>query len=243
LSETSSTTRRNPGSPRDLGRRAVNAFVERAAERVPAGSLVLDLGAGEGWYRGHFPDRRYYAVDLALGDRRWDYGGLDILADLHRLPFREGVADAVLTTQTLEHLVDPGEYLLEIARVLRPGGTLHLTAPQSFREHQAPHDYWRFTQYSLRMLAEKAGLEAIEVEALGGYFAFMGDRFPAFHRYMFSNKRKLRWRILTAPISLLSRPFFTRFLPWMCAKLDPLDTKRTWVNGYGLHARKPGGAS
>ncbi len=129
-----------------------------------------------------------------------------------------------------------------MARVLKPGGVFYATAPQGFREHQAPHDYWRFTRYSLRMLAEEAGLGDVEVEVLGGYFAFMGDRLPAFHRYLFSNQRALPWRILTLPLSLVSRPFFTLLLPWLCARLDGLDDKRTYANGYGLRARKAGRA-
>lgn len=217
----------------------MNRFVERAAAAVPPGARVLDLGAGEGWYRGNFEGRRYVAVDFALGDRRWDYGGLDVRADLQRLPFRDGAADAILSTQTLEHLRDPRAFFAEAARTLRPGGTLFVTAPQGFREHQAPHDYWRYTRYSLRMLAEEAGLRDVEVEVLGGYFAFMGDRLPAFHRYLFSNRRALGWRILTAPLSLLSRPFFTLLLPWACARLDRLDDKGTYANGYGMRARRP----
>jgi SAM-dependent methyltransferase len=219
----------------------VGEFVARAAAAIPAGAVVLDLGAGEGRYRERFGGRRYWAVDLALGDARWDYGGLDVLADLHRLPFRDRSADAVVATQTLEHLRDPRAFFAEAARVLRPGGSLFLTAPQGFREHQAPHDYWRFTRYSLRMLAEEAGFRDAEVEVLGGYFAFMGDRLPAFHRYLFSNRRALPWRVLTLPLSLLSRPFFTLLLPWLCARLDRLDDKRTYANGYGLRARAGGG--
>jgi SAM-dependent methyltransferase len=181
-------------------------------------------------------------VDLALGDARWDYGGLDVLADLHSLPFRDGVADAVLATQTLEHLRDPRRFLAEAARVLRPGGRLFLTAPQGFREHQAPHDYWRFTRYSLRMLAEEAGFAEVEVEVLGGYFAFMGDRLPAFHRYLFPRRRALALRILLLPLALASKVLFAWVAPRACALLDPLDAKRTYANGYGLRARRGGAA-
>jgi SAM-dependent methyltransferase len=202
---------------------------------------VLDCGAGEGWYRDRFDGRRYFAVDLALGNPQWNYGGLDVLADLHRLPFRDRCADAVLSTQTLEHLREPRAFFAEAARVLRPGGALWLTAPQSFREHQAPHDYWRFTRFSLRMLAEEAGFRAVEVEALGGYFAFMADRFPAFHRYLFPRSRALPWRILAFPLVLFSKPLFAWILPWICARLDRLDAKRTYVNVYGLRARTAGG--
>ena len=232
--------RRNPGSRLDLGRRAVGAFVDRAAAETPPGALVLDCGAGEGWYRDRFEGRRYFAVDLALGNPRWDYGDLDVLADLHRLPFRDRCADAVISTQTLEHLREPRAFFAEAARVLRPGGRLYLTAPQGFREHQAPHDYWRFTRYSLRMLAEEAGLRDVEVEALGGYFAFMGDRLPAFHRYLFPKSRALPLRILALPLVLVSKPLFAWILPWLCARLDFLDAKRTYANVYGLRARAPG---
>jgi len=218
----------------------VNRFVERAALAVPRGARVLDLGAGEGWYRPLFEGRRYAAVDFALGDPRWDYGGLDVRADLHHLPFRDGCADAVVTTQTLEHVRDPRVFLREAARVLRPGGRLFLTAPQAFREHQAPHDYWRFTRYSLAMLAEEAGLGEVEVEALGGYFAFMGDRLPAFHRHLFPKGRNILLRALLLPFSAASRVFFVWICPFLCARLDPLDRRRTWTNGYGMRARKPG---
>jgi SAM-dependent methyltransferase len=179
---------------------------------------------------------------MAVGDARWDYGGLDVRADLHRLPFRDGVADAVITTQTLEHLADPQVFLHEVRRVLRPGGDLFLTAPQSFREHQAPHDYWRFTRYGLRLLAERAGFEAVEVEPLGGYFAFLADRLPAFHRHLFPNTRPVALRALLLPLSVPSRVAFGWVLPLVVGWLDPLDRKRTWTSIYGLRARAPGGA-
>jgi hypothetical protein len=92
------------------------------------------------------------------------------------------------------------------------------------------------------MLAEEAGMDGIEVEDLGGFFAFLGDRMPAVHRYLFPRNRALAWRVLTFPLVLLSKPLFAWILPPVCSWLDPLDRKRTWVNGYGLRARARGGA-
>src|SRR5512135_3213753 len=52
-------------------------------------SLVLDAGAGEGRYRRFLEHTRYLAVDFGEGDEAWDYSALDVVADLHHLPFAQ----------------------------------------------------------------------------------------------------------------------------------------------------------
>jgi SAM-dependent methyltransferase len=224
---------------RDVNRWAVSTFVERVARELPPGARVLDAGAGEGRYRPLFARQEYVAVDLAVGDPDWDYGSVSVMADLVRLPFGEGSFDHVVTTQTLEHLPEPGAFLVEAARALRPGGTLWLTAPQSFRLHQAPHDYYRYTEFGLRYLIERAGLEVVSVEAQGGYFWFLADAVRPLHRRLFGKERGLLWRILTAPLALVSKLVLTRLLPMALFRLDRLDGKRTMTTGHQAVARKP----
>ena len=52
-----------------------------------------------------------------------------ILCDLADIPVEDARFDHVLLTQVLEHLPEPATVLGELHRVLRPGGTLWLTAP------------------------------------------------------------------------------------------------------------------
>jgi SAM-dependent methyltransferase len=226
---------------RDVNRHAVTEFVRRTAVSIPEGARVLDAGAGEARYRRFFAGRRYLAVDLAIGDPEWDYGGLDVLADLTRLPFPDASFDHVLTTQTLEHLAEPAAFLAEAARVLRPGGRIHLTAPQCQKLHQAPHDYYRYTEFGLRHLLSNAGFVVESVTAQGGYLAFLADAIRPLHRKLFGRERSLAWRILAAPVIPVSKLLFTRLVPLCLLHLDPLDTKRAMTTGHEAVARKPGG--
>ena len=52
-----------------------------------------------------------------------------------RLPYEDGTWDLVLLTEVVEHLADPSGLLREVARILRPGGHLILTAPNIQRLH------------------------------------------------------------------------------------------------------------
>lgn len=53
----------------------------------------------------------------------------DVRLDLCRLPFPTGHFDAVLCNHVLEHVLDDGAALLELHRVLRPGGWACLQSP------------------------------------------------------------------------------------------------------------------
>lgn len=200
---------------------------------------MLDAGAGEAPYRALLAHASYVALDDGRGDPRWDYRGLNVSGDLLRMPFRDAAFDHVLCTETLEHLTDPQVFLCEVARVLRPGGRLHLTAPLTFKEHQQPHDYFRYTRYGLALLLGRAGLVAEAVEPEGGYFAMLGDKVQPLHRQLFRKDRALVWRILFLPLHPFSLLLFTVLAPALCAWLDPLDTKRIHTTGFLVTARRP----
>lgn len=61
--------------------------------------------------------------------------------------------------------------------MLRPGGRLILTAPQSWREHEEPNDYFRFTRFGLRHLCKHAGLRPQTIRAVGYAWSHVGQSF------------------------------------------------------------------
>lgn len=204
---------------------AIDDAVSQFAASLPAGSRVLDAGAGEGQYRTHFAHTRYVGIDLAVGDVKWNYSRLDVLGDLTAMPFATGTFDGCLNVVTLEHVREPGRVLDELARTLRTGGRLLLVVPQDWEVHQAPHDYYRYTRYGVRHLLEKAGFAEIVVEAGGGYFRLMGRRMLNGIGF-FKGLWMLPAALVLAPAGLLF-PLF-----------DGFDSNRDFTLGYICTARK-----
>lgn len=115
---------------------------------------ILDYGCGGSPYRSLFPGATYHRADLAGGaDLDFEFGGDS------KLPEEIGGYDLVLSSQVLEHVIEPEVYLAECMRVLRPGGRLLVTTHGTFWDHACPHDYWRWTAYGLDRAVRNAGFE------------------------------------------------------------------------------------
>jgi len=102
--------------------------------------------------------------------------GPDVLYDGTRLPFEAATFDTVISTEVLEHTSDPAALVAEMARVLKPRGTVILTAPFAFRLHEEPYDYFRYTPHGLASLFERAGLRIVETRPFGGVFSVVGHK-------------------------------------------------------------------
>jgi SAM-dependent methyltransferase len=146
------------------------------AEHAPlARGLLLDVGAGQQPYAALFAPYvdRIVALEFPGPSLR---DGVDVIGDAQTLPIRTGRVDTVLCVEVLEYLPDPRRAIAELARVLRPGGRLLLTAPQLRGESTEPDDYWRFGHPGLRLLARDAGLDEVRITPCGGVFAAYGQR-------------------------------------------------------------------
>jgi 2-polyprenyl-3-methyl-5-hydroxy-6-metoxy-1,4-benzoquinol methylase len=112
---------------------------------LPAESF-LDAGCGDGRFLAALPDlgplpARVVGVDIAdsildTARRATAAAGVEaelVRANLERLPLEDAEFDVVVSIQVLEHLLDPAAGVRELARVLRPGGTLLLTTDNRAR--------------------------------------------------------------------------------------------------------------
>lgn len=100
---------------------------------------VLDLGCGDGMFGRILFDNEGgaidFGIDLAADDilqaRKTKVYRLLQVADIQRLPFAENSIGSIFSNSVFEHLEDIDSALSEAARVLRPGGKLALTSPNS----------------------------------------------------------------------------------------------------------------
>jgi SAM-dependent methyltransferase len=147
--------------------------------------LVHDIVASSGYARGRL-------LDVGCGNRPYqpwlrgvtEYVGIDVnyktgsptvSAVACALSFADASFDTVFSTQTLEHVEAPHLVVAEMARVLRPGGYLIVTAPQTWRLHEKPYDFYRYTPFGLRYLLEHNGLRVVHMKAQGGVWATVGQ--------------------------------------------------------------------
>lgn len=128
---------------------------------------VLDVGSAV-VAGGHESNREAFA------NPNWHYVGLDIEAgpnvDLivaEPYDWREvadGSYDLVTCSQVFEHTEFFWITILEIGRVLKPGGLAFIVAPGSGPLHRYPVDCWRFYDDGMPALAKWADLDVLDAQ-------------------------------------------------------------------------------
>jgi SAM-dependent methyltransferase len=163
-----------------------DAWVERVVSELPKGARLLDAGAGECQYKKFCGHLRYVSQDLAeytghgnsIGLQRanWDTSAVDIICDITAIPEPDAAFDAILCTEVLEHLPDPVLALRELARLLKPTGTLIITAPFCSLTHFAPYHYATgFNRYFYSHHLGALGFEITDMIENGNFFEFMAQ--------------------------------------------------------------------
>ena len=115
---------------------------------------ILDYGCGGSPYRSLFPNSEYFRADFTPCE------GLDFLLPADSsVPASDNSFDMVLSTQVLEHVPEPANYVAECFRLLKRGGILLLTTHGLFEDHGCPYDFQRWTADGLRLLLERAGFQ------------------------------------------------------------------------------------
>jgi len=108
-----------------------------------------------------------------LNDPAWDYTGADVAAGPNvdivlQDPYNwsnipSNSYDVLVSGQVFEHVEWFWITILEMRRVLKPGGTCCILAPAAGYEHKFPVDCWRFYPDGFTAIAKFADLEVLHV--------------------------------------------------------------------------------
>lgn len=118
--------------------------------------LTLNLGSGDNDISKNFPNT--INADLNLTKIT------NLVLNSQKLPFKSNSLPSIVCLEMLEHVHNPFDVMAEIYRVLKPGGKVILTTRFIYPIHEAPHDYYRFTHYGLKLLFKQYKHVNIEPE-------------------------------------------------------------------------------
>lgn len=161
-------------------------WIAKTLRSLPAGIRILDAGAGQLANKKFCTHLDYVSQDFCeyngegdsagLQTQEWDTSKIDIVSDIAHIPEPDASYDAILCSEVLEHVTDPAIVLQELARLLKPGGTLILTAPFCSLTHFAPYHFSTgFNRYYYQHHLDKMGFEVNELTTNGNYFKYVAQ--------------------------------------------------------------------
>jgi ubiquinone/menaquinone biosynthesis C-methylase UbiE len=163
-------------------------YDERMIEKIvevsgaDGGMTVADVGTGTGFVAAGVAPRvdRVVAVDNSpamLAVARKNLAGLGVSnvelveGDVTALPFGDGSVEAAFANMVLHHAEDPTAMLREMARVVRPGGTVAIVDevehPYAWMREEHADVWLGFAEERVEGFFREAGLGGYGHESLG----------------------------------------------------------------------------
>ena len=166
------------GSYNDSNR---DKWVRKQLKAIPSGIRLMDAGAGECRFADACGHLDYIPQDLGeydgTGDGKslqmgkWDISKIKLKCDITNVPEPDESFGAILATELLEHVPDPVSALREMVRLLKPGGTLLVTAPFCSVTHFSPQYYSTgLSRHWYEYHLSKLDMDIDELEISGDFY-------------------------------------------------------------------------
>lgn len=168
--------------PQTVLKMPTSIWLETAARPYIQGR-VLDVGCGSAPYKRLFPDCEWVGLDIRPV--------AEVVADAHSMPVDDGSFDTVLCTEMLHECPAPLVVMRECVRVLRPGGHLVVTAPNTHMDDDV--GLWSIKRRGLDYLFASMGLTGIHLGSSGKLIGNEWGDYQNFSRYAMSFPEIAGW--------------------------------------------------
>jgi colanic acid/amylovoran biosynthesis glycosyltransferase len=232
-----------PCAPSVLEHFIVRNAIKRALKEVllKFHGVLLDVGSASMPYKPLLIAEAknmsgYISLDLKPSER-YPFNP-DLIWDGKTIPLQDNAVNCAIATEVFEHFPNPETVMVEILRVLEPGGILFFTVPFLWRLHTVPFDEYRYTPFSLERHLRNAGFGDVKIKPLGGPDASLGQILAL---WATGRSRSRLHHLMKPVITFLCTP-----IVWLLAKLDTRPTEfyeGCLITGLSGTAAKPNNTS
>ncbi len=141
-----------------------------------AGGMLLDLGCGNVSLYEMYKDKvsGIYCADWPNSFHTITFQDFHLNLN-HPFPIKSETFNTIILTDVMEHIANPLILWNELARILRPGGRIIIGVPFFHIIHEEPYDYFRYTEYRLRLFCSENKLKILELYSYGGSLEIIFD--------------------------------------------------------------------
>ena len=166
-------------NPFYISRRALLQSIRTHAKEISGGRL-LDVGCGGKPYKRLFSVEEYIGLDIEESGHDHSSSDIDIFYDGTTIPFGDEDFDHVFSSEVFEHVFNLNKLLSEINRVTKQNGTLLITLPCCWDEHEIPYDFARYSSFGIHNILEKNGYTIINSIKTTTYIATIFQMLAAY---------------------------------------------------------------
>lgn len=202
---------------------------------------VYDIGCGSKPFANALKSKVRKHIGVDIKDGFYDSTHIDLIGTAYAVPIDNESADAVISTQVLEHLEHPEKAIEETARILKINGVFFLAFPFLYPIHAEPHDYSRITEFKIKKMLESSGFKILEFQYIGGFWYLAGLSLGIYVQPIDNGFLKAI-KISTGLLWLIRWGFnflhTVEGLALKALKKNPEAFRKKWVSNYVLVAQK-----
>lgn len=206
-------------------------FYQTALPKYARGSLA-DMGCGNVPFYFIYKDYVHEITCIDWPNTLHKNQYLDLACDLNKpLPLPDNRYDTILISEVFEHIAEPDMLWAELTRILKPGGKMLVSVPFLYKIHEAPHDYFRYTEFALKNYATKNNLRVVELESFGGLPLVLTDLYA---------KMLVKVPFIGNPLAALIQRLCLWFIRTRLGKRLSANTGTAYPLGYFMVVEKQG---